>query len=162
MPSAIANETVKLYWVPAIAAITAPTAAELGAAKDFTCIIETAPSFTMKPNDVDDPSLCSDFVGKIKGTVSVDSTEAVFKFNPDDATFAWVRANLTTGTSGFWLRVDAIAGAVPSITTTGTLVDVAPVDVSYTFKNDPTVGDRKLYTVGLTVPSKPVQDVAVV
>ena len=162
MARTIVNETIKLFWVPAVSDIDAPTTTEMGDAHDFTCIVETAPDLTPKSSDVDDPSLCSRFDGKIPGPISVDSTELVLKWDEAATEFGWARTNLTMDVTGFWVRVDAVSGSIPEITTAGTKVDIAPVRVSYTAKNQPEAGGKKLYTIGLTVPDMPKQDVAII
>ena len=157
----IVNETVKLFWVPEVANIDAPTTAEMGDAHDLTCIVETWPDLIPKSSDVDDPSLCSRFDRKIPGPISVDSGDLVLKWVDGDTEFEWARANLTIDTTGYMARVDAVGGVIPSETTDGTKVDLVPVRVSYTGKNQPEAGAKKLYTIGVTVPSMPKQDVAI-
>lgn len=157
------DDTTGYYWAPTIAAQGAPTVAEMTAAQKLTCEISDFPDLAEKSGTVEVPSLCSRFTGKIAGRITVD--DATMSFYWDDAPASDsqdIRALLAQDAEGFLVRVDAVSGAIPPVTSAGTKVDVWPATVTSNSKNAPAFGEAKKFTVGVTITAPPSVDVAVV
>lgn len=157
------DDTTDFFWAPTVADITAPTVAEMTAAQKLTCEISDFPDLAEKSGTVEVPSLCSRFTGKIAGRITVDDATASFYWDDTPSSDSQtIRTLLAQDADGFLIRVDAVSGAIPPVTTAGTKVDVWPVTVTSNSKNAPAFGEAKKFTVGLTATAPPSLDVAVV
>lgn len=163
MPRSTYTEKVGYYWAPAVADPTAPTVAEMGAATELTCAIAEYPNLDVSTSTVDGPTLCSRFTPKYPDAESVDDATIVFYYNDTHGSAEEViRALLARDTSGFLIRVDAVSGVIPPVATQGTVVDVWPATIASNSKNQPTIGEMRKFTVGITINDRPEPDVAVV
>lgn len=163
MPRSTYTEKVDYYWAPTLTDPAAPTSSEMAAATELTCEIAEYPDLSVSTSNVEAPSLCDRFTAKYPDVETVDDATIVFYYDDTQGSDSeTIRALLTRDTSGYLVRVDAVDGIVPSVTTQGTVVDVWPVTIASNFKNQPAVGEMRKFTVGITVTAPPEEDVQVV
>lgn len=82
------EEYTRVYWVPTIADISAPTAQELDAGTDLTChLTKDGLNPGGSTNGVDSAALCSRVDSQVAGSVSYNATLRFFRYWDDD--LAW-------------------------------------------------------------------------
>ncbi|MEU1736459.1 hypothetical protein [Streptosporangium sp. NPDC020145] len=111
--------TLKWYWVPTIADITAPTRAELDAGVDLSREVAAYEGWTTSSNFENAPDVNSRFVSKVAGDIEAEDSSLTMYADPsgDDA-----RTLMSRGTEGNVVRFGG--GDVP-----GRKMDVFPVEV---------------------------------
>jgi hypothetical protein len=105
----ISPEVTKVYWVPAIADITAPQRAELDAGTDLTPEIAAMTGWEVAADRVAVPDLGTRFTGRISGRVNPGDAQITFYASQDTAD---VRDVLARGDKGFIYIADG--GDVPT------------------------------------------------
>lgn len=92
-----AKGKTKIYWVPAIANIEAPTRAELDAGINLSPQIMETDGWQVNSDSIPTPDLESEFTGSIPGDVTIDDSSLTMysDLNGDD-----VRQVLPRGTNG--------------------------------------------------------------
>jgi hypothetical protein len=125
MADIIVDGMTRVYYVPTIANIAAPTVAELnaGTALQTTLIPAGLEGFENTTAEVDNTSLASTFDTKLPGRQSLSGTGLVFK-KQDGTDTIW---NLLTvpGTNGYIVIRDGVAQA--TAWTIGDKVEVYPI-----------------------------------
>lgn len=97
----IAPEVTKVYLVPAIAVLTAPTRVELDAGTDLTKEIAGMTGWEIAADRVNTPDLGTKFTGRITGRVNPGDSQITFYASQDtadvrdvlargDKTFIWI------------------------------------------------------------------------
>lgn len=94
----IAPEVTKVYWVPTIADITAPTRLEIDAGTDLTGEIAAATGWEFGADRVAVPDLGTKATGRISGRTNPGDAQHVFYASQDTAD---IRDLLARGDSGY-------------------------------------------------------------
>ena len=90
--------TSKLYFLPAVADMEAPTRAEITAGTDLSPLATGLSGWQFSNQRIDTPILSSSFTPQIDGPDEVGDSSIVFM---DDDTATTIRTTLTKGTSGY-------------------------------------------------------------
>jgi hypothetical protein len=105
--------TTRVYFVPTIVNLTAPTVAEINAGTELTGQIAEVNGFSFANNPIDTPDMGTAFVSKIPGEDSVDTSS--FRFY-EDKTSNPIRTVLAKGTIGYIVFFPSgTVGANPAI-----------------------------------------------
>jgi len=142
--------TRQVYWVSAIADVSAPTRAELDAGTDLTGEISAMAGFSVSSATVSVPDLASRFAPDIPGQITAQSSSITLYASEDSQD---VRQLLPRETAGFvavmW------EGDVP-----GRDMDVFPVTVTSAPK-DVTTTNAGTITIDFAVTSTPIENVVI-
>lgn len=144
-------ETLKIYWLPAVANVNAVTRAEMNAGSDLTAEVADATGWEVSADRVAVPDAGSKFTARISGRV-----------NPGDAQITlWadkqttdIRDLLSRGDSGYILML--YGGDVA-----GQKMDVFPVEVSAVSKPVQLGGEAARIMVDFSIRRVPGEDVAI-
>lgn len=159
------------WWlVPAVADVTAPTAAEVNAATGIyaTCFLRAdLEGATKTSNKVQtDPLLCEGEQYEALAPASVSMSDLIGAFDPqaadtddDKALFEFLR----NGYSGFAIRRQNVTNDTSDTATAGEFVDVFPVDIDSAWPGKSAAGPEGFYqfVCSVAVTSSPGINVAV-
>jgi hypothetical protein len=152
----IPNENSWIAFATAVAAISAPTVAELTAAIDLTDYIVTINASTTG-NTVPTPSLKSLFETSVPGTAAAQFTADMYR--DDESDLAWL--TLPRNTRGFFL-ISRFGGTGPAARPVATqLIEVWPVHVSSRAGGALSSNTAQTFTVTCSVPDEPDEDAVV-
>jgi hypothetical protein len=140
----------KVYWVPSIATLSAPTRAELNAGTDLSGEISASSGWEVTGNTEDTPALGSVFIAKIPSTTTAGDSSLTFY---SDSTSVDVRGLLERGSTGFVVWMDE--GDV-----VGQLMDVFPARVTSAPKQRD-IGATATITVNFAVQREPAENVTI-
>jgi hypothetical protein len=105
--------TTRIYWVPTIVNLTAPTVAEITAGTELTAQMAEVNGFTFANKPIDTPDMGNSFVSKIPGEDTVDTSS--FRFYEDKSSNP-IRTVLAKGATGYIVIFPAgTVGANPAI-----------------------------------------------
>lgn len=149
-------DDLTVVWVPTIADINAPTAAELIAGTDLTGEVppDGISGFSTTGATVDAPSFGSGFTAQLSNGYSAGSSSIKVYMSQDGATTD-IRTLLKRGDKGFVVLGDTNGGLVP-----GDLMDVYPAEVLSCEKSR-AGGDAMTVTVSFSIYSAPAENVTV-
>lgn len=142
--------TRAVYWVPAIASISAPTRAELDAGTDLTGEIAAMAGFAVSSATVSTPDLRTRFAPDIPGQITATGSSITLYMSEDSTD---VRELMPRDTAGF--VVILWEGDVA-----GRKMDVYPVTVTAQPK-DASVTNAAQITVDFAVTAEPAENVTV-
>ena len=159
MARIIPNEQSYLGFLPAVASLSAPTAAEITAGKDLTSYLISLNAST-QGNTVPTPDISTLFETTVPGTVQA-SLSADFYRDDSSATdgdLAW--KTLPRKTSGFFViqRFGATPGVNPAA---AAKVEVWPVTVVSRTMSNMSSNTVMTFTVTCSIPQVPVEDAVV-
>ena len=122
----------KVYFLPAVSNLDAPSGAEITAGIDITQSVAGITGFMFKNSPIKTPDLATTFTTEIPGEDTADQSSFLMY---DDDTSTTIRSTLAKNTSGYVLLC-------PYGNTTGKRCEVWPVVVTtnsdeYTLGNDP-------------------------
>lgn len=152
MARIIPNENTWIGFLPAVASLAAPTAAEITAGKDLTGYTISLNAST-QGNTVPTPSLDTLFETSIAGTVQASFTGDFYRDDvaPPTGDLAW--ATLPRRTSGFFLISRfGTDGAAPS---SGDTVEVWPILVVSRTMSNMSNNTVMTFTMTASVPVEP-------
>jgi hypothetical protein len=147
----VAPSVRKYYWVPTIASVAAPTAAELNAGTDLTGQVNDAKGWGVTSNLVEVPDFSSRFTSKISGKIQADDSSLMMYMS---STSADVRTLLTRDLTGY--VVIFLEGIVA-----GRKMDVFTVTVSAASKQQDGVDTAAMIEIQFALTAVPVLDVVV-
>lgn len=148
--------TVNVYWAPAVADISAPTLAELGAATDITCYLtKDGLAVNIATNNVDSAALCETFDAQIPGSWGADIQLTGFRDDYDDV--LWDLA--VYGTEGY-LIVEPY-GEPDELPLAGAQVEVYPATMHQKAPANSAANTQQRFTLALPVRSRPDLDAIV-
>lgn len=102
----------KVYWVPTLASLTAPSAAEINAGTNMTSQVADISGFEFQNTPIDTPDLSTTFTTTIPGEDTTQEPQLMFY---EDNTTNTLQATLAKGTSGHVvLFYKGTAGASPA------------------------------------------------
>jgi hypothetical protein len=142
--------TRQVYWVPAIADISAPTRAELDSGTDLTGEISAMAGFAVSSATVSVPDLGTRFAPDIPGQITAQSSSITMYASEDSRD---VRELLPRDTAGF-------VAVLWEGDTAGRLMDVFPVTVTSSPK-DVTTTNAGTLTVDFAVTAVPIENVVI-
>jgi hypothetical protein len=111
-PKMLNTANRKLKWVPTLANIHAPTAVELNAGLELTCLVTAADyNLGITGNEtITDPALCDDIDTSVPGRATVEAGMNFFRFKDDADDIAWSTFD-GKGLEGFLVqRIGQITG----------------------------------------------------
>lgn len=148
-------EPMKVYWLPTVADISAPTVAEIAAGTDLTpwAPVDTAQTAATR-NRVAQAMLGEGFISEAKGTTG-DSLTLRLMRHPSAATDDDAWELFAPGPSGFVLL--SYSGAVAA----ATRVEVWPVDAFEPSMNPATENTKQSFTVEFATTSQPDKNAVV-
>jgi hypothetical protein len=142
--------TTKVYFVPTIANLAAPTTAEITAGTVLTTQIAEVNGFTFTNNPIDTPDMGSSFVSKIPGEDTVDTSS--FRFYEDKSSNP-IRTVLAKGTNGYIVFFPSgTAGASPAA---GDKTETWPVTVASNARTYSAGNEAASYMVVLSNTAAP-------
>jgi hypothetical protein len=146
-------EVARVYWLPAVADVNAPTRVEIEAVESFdlTQEIADAPGWGIAANRTPVPDLGTKFTGRVAGRIDPEDAQMVFYASSDTED---IRSVLSRGDRGFVYI--AHGGDVPT-----QLADCYPVEVVSVSKPLSVGGDPAQITVDFAVTAKPGEDVVI-
>lgn len=160
----IRRGTSKMYFVPTIADIDAPTLTELDVAIELSCELAELSGFSFSNSPIDTPDMCAEFVSKIPGEdTAEDSSMTFWEHNADDENP--IRDALVKGTTGYVVMFpygvtgDDAGDPVPDV---GDAAEVWPVSVASSTREWSAGNDAARYVVEFTITSPPDTDATVV
>ena len=127
------SKNVRFYFLPAVATIAAPTASEMTAGKDFTCVLTPsgAPAFALTPQKNDTTDLCSNIETSNMGVLQVADVAVELWANYDAASNESVISGLMAeGTAGFVAIFEPKTDGTAATGAVGDKCDVWPVTVA--------------------------------
>ncbi|MEI5520658.1 hypothetical protein WB388_08590 [Streptomyces brasiliscabiei] len=142
--------TRQYYFVPSIAAKSAPLRAELDAGTDLTGEVAEVSGFQTTSESTDTPDLGSRFTSKIPGRITADDSSITLYASEDSQD---VRQLLPRDTAGFVVQF-------PEGDVAGRTMDVFPVKVSSAPK-ETSIEDPGKIMVQFTVTSEPAENLTV-
>lgn len=147
----------KVYFVPTISNIDAPTATEMSAATELSCELADVAGFAFKNSPISVPDMCSTFVKNIPGEDKADSSSMTFY---EDDTSNPIKVLLAKAAIGYIVFFPiGVTGGSPSV---GDGCEVWPVQVASSTREWKASNDAAKYMVEFTVTGVPDQDAAVV
>jgi len=148
----------RVYWVPTVANINAPTTTELNAGMDLTSTMtaDGLSGFNPDTADVDTSSLASTFTTNVNGRTSFSNTQLTLKrqsgtdtifttLTRDTAGYVVIRRSMTQSTA--WASSQAI--------------EVYPALCEEVSRMDPAPNTVERYTIGIKITSSPALRAAV-
>jgi len=148
----------RVYWVPTVANINAPTTTELNAGMDLTSTMTADGRSGFNPDtaDVDTSSLASTFTTNVNGRTSFSNTQLTLKrqsgtdtifttLTRDTAGYVVIRRSMTQSTA--WASSQAI--------------EVYPALCEEVSRMDPAPNTVERYTIGIKITSSPALRAAV-
>lgn len=156
MARVIPNEQSYLGFLPAVANISAPTAAEITAGKDLTSYLISLNASTQR-NTVPTPDISTLFETSIPGTVQASLTADFYRDDTAGATgdLAWI--TLPRSTKGFFL-IQRFGGGTPA---SGDKVEVWPIMVVSRTMSNMANNTAMTFTVTCSVPEEPNESATV-
>lgn len=146
----------RCFFVPSIANVDAPTAAEIAAGDDISGNIADIAGYGFKTDRIETPDLASEFTSSIGGEQKADDSSLTLYL--DDTTNP-LRVTMAHGESGFIVFVDyKPSGAIIATD----IVDVYPVDIIGTPKQRSLKNEAATWMAEMSITSPPSEDVAVV
>lgn len=150
----VESEYESVYFVPSIAAPTAPTVAELAAGTNITDDARTISGFSARASMVDVETLKGGFVPKISGRKTAEDSAITFA---EQHTFALnvIKAVLTEGLVGYvvWSRY----AKNPAV---GAKLDVFPIRIAGNNRTRNTGNQDAQYVVDFAITASPYIDAA--
>jgi len=144
----IPNENTWVGFAPAVADVSAPTTAEIGAATDLTEFVITIDA-SSQGNQLPTPNLSSLFETSISGTVQASFTGEFYRDDTTDTAYE----TLPRATAGFFvISRFGTAGVAP---TSADVVEVWPVRVTSRTDSALTSNDVLRFTVACAVTDEP-------
>jgi hypothetical protein len=144
--------TSKIWFLPAVADISAPTVAEVNAGTDLSPFVNGISGFQYSNERIDAPNLASSFTPQIDGPDTVSDSSIVC--NDDSGGTTTARTTLPKGTTGYLFlmpygRVPTKRGEVWPAKSTG-------VNDEWSLGNDPA-----RFEIGFAITAVPDQDVTI-
>lgn len=148
--------TTKFYFVPTIAALAAPTVAEVTAGTHLSPQMAEVNGFTFSNSPIQTPDMNSRFVSQIPGEDSTDESSIVFY---EDKSTNPIRTALAKDTNGFIVIFSGgLAGATPAASDK---CEVWPVTVSSNARRYTADNSAAQYEVKFATTSPPEQNATV-
>ncbi len=155
MPRLIPNENTEVFFVPTIANVDSPTAAEINGGTDLTGFIVTLDASTTG-NTVPTPTFASLFETSISGTVSASFTAEFYRDDTTDT--AWDA--LPRGTNGFFV-VSRFGFATPGTAAAGDEVEIWPVRITARSATALTNNEAQRFGIEAAIPTVPNEDAVI-
>ena len=143
--------TTKVYFLPAVADIDAPTRIELDAGTDLSREIAEIDGWNVTSNQIQTPDFATRFVSQIAGRIEAADSSLTFYASEDSVD---VRAILPRDTDGFILWMDG--GDIP-----GNKMDCYPVTVRSVSKMRSAGSEAARIMVGFSITREPSEDITV-
>jgi hypothetical protein len=144
----------KVYFVPTITTLTAPTVAQITAGTRLDQQLAEVTGFEFANQAIDAPDMGSSFVGKVTGEDQV--TNSTMTFYEDDTTNA-IRTALPKGTTGYIVFFPAgTAGANPAI---NDKCETWPVQVASSSRKYSVGNEAAQYVIAFTNTAGPTEGV---
>jgi len=144
-------ETTKIYFIPTIATVTAPTRLEIDAGTDLSDEIADLSGWVVSGEDIPTPDAGSRFTSNIPGRINAEGSSLTFYASDDGVD---VRTVLPRDTNGFIAWMDG--GDVAA-----NKMDVYPVRVLSNGKMRNLGNEAAKLQVQFSITSKPAENVAV-
>lgn len=146
----------RVWWVPTISNIAAPTAAEIAAGTELTSAVADVSGFATKQDFVGVPDLSSEVTSQVPGEVTFEDSSLMLYF---DSAANPLRTTLTPGNTGNMVFIDY--KPTGSVVATDK-VDVYPGQIGSTPKERDMGSTAAQWTANVAITAKPREDVAVV
>lgn len=154
MSRLIPNENTWVGFAPAVANVSAPTAAEIGAAEDLTEFVISIDA-SSQGNQLPTPNISSLFETSISGTVQASFTGEFYRDDTTDTAYT----TLPRGTDGFFIISRfGTEGLAPAATDP---VEVWPVRVTARTDSALTSNDILRFNMSCAVVAEPDEDAVV-
>lgn len=142
----------RVYYVPTITTLTAPTVAQITAGTRLDTSLSEVTGFEFANQPIDAPDMSSSFVGKITGEDQV--TNSTMTFYEDDTTNP-IQTALPKGTNGYVVFFyKGIAGASPAI---GDKTESWPIQVASSSRKYSVGNEAAAYVIAFTNTAAPVE-----
>lgn len=143
--------TTKVYFVPSIADLDAPTRVEMSAGTDLSREIAEIDGWNVTSNQIQTPDFATRFVSQIAGRIEAADSSLTFYASEDSVD---VRNLLPRDTDGFIVWLDG--GDVP-----GNKMDVYPVTVRSVSKMRSAGSEAARIMIGFSITREPSEDITV-
>lgn len=141
----------KVYFLPTVSSLTAPTRAEMNAGTDLSPEVADVAGWSVKSNLIQTPDFATRFVSQIAGRIEAEDSSLTFYASSDSVD---VRSLLPRDTNGFIMWLDG--GDVPTHK-----ADVYPVTVTAVSKMRSAGSDPARIQVSFSITRSPGQDVTI-
>lgn len=144
--------TTKIYFVPEIEDVDAPTESEMGAGMEISCDIAEVSGFTFTNSPIDTPDMCAEFVKRIPGEDTAEDSELTFY---EDDTSNPLFTTLAKGSSGFIVFFPYGTSGVAGEPATGDDCEVWPVSVARLAREWSAGNDAARFMASFTITDVP-------
>lgn len=143
--------TTKVYFLPAVANIAAPTRTEMDAGTDLSREIAEIDGWSVSSSQIQVPDFATRFTAQIAGRIEAADSSLTFYASENSTD---VRSLLPRDTDGFVLWLDG--GDTP-----GNKMDVYPVTVTSVSKMRSAGAEAARIQVGFSITREPAEDITV-